>query len=199
MDTVEGAPASRRSGRRRLLLGGIVVAALVGVWFLTTPDDIPGPGGTVGMQLEPGESSFVGVYGLSGRDLVLESVEPVTLNGLDTALWLCDPIPESGVIGAGGRASLDEHCRSVEPFEPGTVLAGRGQDGHLDQPYLLVEVTSTSDQRQGMCGLDITYRAVDGWRTGRVREGGEIRVSVNEPEEDWFDEPEDELFAACRS
>jgi hypothetical protein len=201
METVEDAPAGRRGTRQRwLLIGAVAVAAMAGIWLVTAPDAIGTPGGTVAMQLEPGETRYVGYYSLSADELVVESIDPVTLNGLDTALWLCVPIPESGVIGVGGRADLDEHCRSVEPFGPGMVLAPRNADEGRNEPYLLVEVIPTSDQPQGMCGLDITYRAVDGWRTGRQRQGGDVQVTVNEPDDpDQLIEPEEELLAACRS
>lgn len=105
-------------------------------------------------------------YSLSERELLIESIEPVTVNGLDVTL-----------------------------FRGGTVIAGRKPGGLPTEPVLLVEVTPTSDQPQGLCALDITYRSVDGWRTGRQRDGGLYRVVVNEdPDVHW---PEEELLSAC--
>lgn len=89
---------------------------------------------------------------------------------------------------------------AIEPFEPGTVLAGRTPGPPPSGPYLVVEVTPTNDQPQGLSALDVTYRAVDGWRPGRQRDGGLYRVAVNEPDDsDRWVEPDEELLAACGS
>ena len=201
LETVEDASVGRRGARRGWWVTGVLaVTALAGTWFVTSPDDVVTPGGTVGLQIEPDASRYVGLYYLSEDDLVIDPLEPVTVNGLGTVLWLCAPIQRSGVIGTAGRDDLDEHCSSVEPFEPGMVLAGRRPDSVPSEPYLLVEVIPTGEQPQGLCALDVTYRPVDGWRTGRQRDGGPVRVVVNEPaDSDELVEPDEGLLAACRS
>jgi hypothetical protein len=198
VETVDVEPSSRRVPRWVwLAAAGVTVGALVGVWFLTAPDEVASPGATVGLQVAPGDSAYVGYYPLSERDLVIEAIEPVTLNGPDVALWLCDPAPDTDPLGSSLGDDLAEHCRSLDPFLPGAVIAGRHPDWRPTEPYLMVELTPTSDQPQGLCALDITYRPVDGWRTGRQRNGGQYRAVVNEdPEVDW---PDEELLTACES
>lgn len=202
MEAVQDA-SGRRPGtdRRGWLIGLVAVATLVGTWLATAPNAIGTPGGIVGVQLAPGDAAYIGTYSLATEDVIVESIEPVTLNGLETALWLCVPIPGTDVIGASDRAGLDAHCDSVDPFVAGTVLAAPTPGADTHPPYLLVEVIATSDQPQGMCGLDITYRTVDGWRTGRAQQAGEVLVGVNEPDDpDDPDEPvesDERLLTAC--
>jgi hypothetical protein len=199
MGAVDTEPGTRRVPRRAwsAAAGVAVVAALVSVWQVTAPDDLTGPGATMSMTVEPGGSAYVGYYPLSERDLVIESIEPVTLNGLHVTLWLCHPVSDEDPLGSAAADDLDEFCRSVEPFAPGTRLAGRHPDWRPTEPYLLAQVTATSDRPQGLCGLDITYRRVDGWRTGRHPETGSQRVVLNEePDTDW---PDEELLSACES
>lgn len=190
--------ASRPVSRRGVLAGGgvVLVVAIASFWVALAPDAVVSPGATIGLPLEVGESGYVGYYPLSERDLVIESVEPVTLNGLDVAVWMCDPVPGEDPLGSARAADLPEFCRSVEPFEPGTTIAGHSRDHRAVGPYLLVEVTPTEEVPQGLCGLDMTYRLADGWRTGRHREGGSYRVVVNEDGDVAWDDDE-ELLSAC--
>lgn len=182
MAMIDSEPTSARVPRwgRQIAVVVVAVAVIAGVWVATAPDAVVSPGATVGMPLEVGESGYVGEYALSDRDLRVESIEPVTVGGLAVDLWVCDPAPGQDAIGAVTSERLPEHCVSVEPFVPGTTLAGRPPGARATAPYLLIEVTPTEERPQGLCGLDVTYRLVDGWRTGRRRVAGSTRVVVNE-------------------
>jgi hypothetical protein len=113
VETIDVEPSSRRVPRWAwLAAAGVTVVALVSVWFTTVPDEIASPGATVGMQVAPGDSAYIGYYPLSERDLVIEAIEPVTLNGPDVTLWLCDPAPDTDPLGSSLGDDLAEHCRS---------------------------------------------------------------------------------------
>lgn len=187
------------AARPRLVVAGALGVAVLGVaWLVTAPDAVASAaaaGSTVGVTADVGEPMYVGSHALADRDVVVESVAPVTVNGLDVALWMCDPASGAVPIGAVGGEALPTLCRSVEPLLPGTTVAGLPAGSRVVDPYVLLEVTPTDDGPQGLCGLDLTYRFADGWRTGRQRAAGPPRVVVNgDDDASW---PEEGVLSEC--
>lgn len=198
-DRPRGRRAAAAGSPRLVVAGALAVAVLGAAWLVTAPDAVvpaAAADAIVGVTADVGEPMYVGSYALADRDVVIESIEPVTVNGLDVALWMCDPAPGAAPIGAVASEGLSRSCRSVEPLVPGTTVAALPAGGQVVEPYVVLEVTPTADGPQGLCGLDVTYRLADGWRTGRHREAGPPHVVVNEGDDaPW---PEEGVLASCR-
>lgn len=142
----------------------VAVALLVGAWWFTSADAVDGwsgrPNGSVPVGL--GESMYVGYAGLADRAIVATSLTPVATDGIQTALFVCEPThTRTETIGFVDRTVIDDHCDLV-PVTGSIALRTDPLDG-----YPVIEVTRTQPGLQRLCGVDIRYR--DGWRWGQTR------------------------------
>jgi hypothetical protein len=177
-------PGSGPRGRRRAILATVVVALVVGavLWWVTAPDALRDQGGISTVPVSLGEPVYSGHTHMTSRPVTVVRLEPVLrTDGLEVTVWVCDPVPDQDPIGMVGADDLDEFCRDLRPLVPGDTL--EVHDGRPDPlpPYLLTELRATAPGPQVFCGFDVTYR--DGWRTGRHRAAGLVRIVLN-PDKD---------------
>jgi hypothetical protein len=197
VDTIDEAPPAPSAGsrpRRVAILVTLLVVLAAGavLWWVTAPDALRGQGAVGTVSTELGEPVYVGHTSMASRPVTVVRLEPIlATDGLEATVWVCDPVPDETPIGMVGGEDVAEYCRDLQPVAPGDTLEFHDDAWDALPPYLLTELRATAPGPQVFCGLDVTYR--DGWRTGRHREAGLMRIVLNPEEEGGVPPGDDDL------
>ena len=175
------------AGRRRLLLGVLPVAVLLGggawAWHWWTDPDVFAEGGArleLRRDLDRARPLHLGMtYTPRGehRMLRVTDAEPVVIENSAEAVFevrLCTPRPGDGVGGTFGR--LERWCSQVREAV-GSDLEVRGAPG---ADYVVLTVTPTTRGVVHVDGLRLSYREgrAGWWRRGTDHVGDELVYRV---------------------
>lgn len=153
-----------------LLAAVVVVAGAAATWhWRTHPEALPDAGNGLSMELQPGDTTYVGVtdpYPGSGPSITINSASArVAENSADARIrfFVCaldTDRPDAGAIGIVDATTFSEMCPNPEPVAPGTDL-----DVGAERPEQLVAAITVHQRGEVRTeGVDLSY--MHGWQNG---------------------------------
>lgn len=200
--TQTAADAQHRTprGRRRLIVALTAVVATVvglagGVWWLTSPDALRGPGGWASPAVEGGDVVVVGYTGTVLEEVQITDAAPIVVGGLeiDAELQVCVTAEGESGVGLVSEEDISESCERVETVSGASLAPDREPDARRS---LMASVQVHGEGVGALCGWEVTYRA--GMQRGTQRHVGSQRLMLDTTRLDHATQDvADELAASC--
>ena len=188
-----------RGRRRQFVVLTPVVAAVVGlvggVWWLTSPDALRGPGAWASPAVEDGDVVVVGYTGTIREEVQIADAAPIVVGDLeiDAELQVCVSAEGESGVGLVAEEDISEFCEHVEPAWGASLAPDREPDA---RGTLMASVQVHGEGVGALCGWEVTYRA--GMQRGTQRHVGSQRLMLDTTHPNHAtQEVAEELVASC--